>query len=216
MSTVPPAKTDRGRSALSPLAIPLRGWRDILLRTRSEIADDRVGFTAEGVAFYWLLSSVPLLVSTISCYGLFADPADVRNQLIHLRGMVPADALGLLSAETLKSNTRRCSIRLSAKRCPLASAEPMSPTPSAGCRSRRRGPPNRLRSARFRGGGDCRMHAAGGRRRPSRPPCDEQRPGNQDVNKPGANWHAPCIKPMELWEIKNNERANQPTKRRTR
>lgn len=89
----------RGREALNPGAIPQPGWRDILLRTKNRLLEDEIGFAAAGVAFYLLLSFIPLLVCIISCYGLFADVSDVRNQLVHLVGIVPSEALDLIRTE---------------------------------------------------------------------------------------------------------------------
>ena len=48
-----------GRDAERPASIPTRGWKDVLVRTRQEVKDDRVPLLAAGVAFYALLAMVP-------------------------------------------------------------------------------------------------------------------------------------------------------------
>ena len=94
-----PHDNSRGRRADAPHEIPKAGWRDILLRVKKEIANDRVGFVSAGVAFYILLGLIPTLVAVISIYGFFADPADVESQLSRLTGILPSEAMDLLKGE---------------------------------------------------------------------------------------------------------------------
>src|SRR6266851_6022353 len=49
----------RGRSARSPSQIPLRGWKDIVLRTYQETQEDRLLALAAGVVFYSLVALFP-------------------------------------------------------------------------------------------------------------------------------------------------------------
>ena len=63
---------DRGRSADTPSEIPVRGWKDILVRTYGEIGEDRVIAIAAGVAFYVLLAIFPAIAALVS--RSFADP----------------------------------------------------------------------------------------------------------------------------------------------
>jgi membrane protein len=72
---------ERGRLADHPGEIPKQGWRDVLLRVKSQIGEDNVSLTAAGVAYGWLLAIFPLLGSLISIYGLVADPAEVQRQV---------------------------------------------------------------------------------------------------------------------------------------
>src|SRR5262245_9854168 len=69
-----PEDVERGRIARSPREIPRTGWRDILLRTKQEVADDNVSLVAAGVAFYGLLAVFPGIAALVSLYGLLADP----------------------------------------------------------------------------------------------------------------------------------------------
>lgn len=88
-----------GREARSPRAFPARAWRDIILRVKDEIADDRVLIVAAGVTFYAILSLFPLLTSFVAIYGLFADRAAVAGLTSGLAGVVPAEALVLISEQ---------------------------------------------------------------------------------------------------------------------
>ena len=58
MAAVP---DDRGRTASSPLAMPLKGWKDIFVRTWNEAGDDNVGLVAAGGGVFGFLARVPLL-----------------------------------------------------------------------------------------------------------------------------------------------------------
>ncbi|MFK7914498.1 MAG: YihY/virulence factor BrkB family protein [Pseudomonadales bacterium] len=83
---------DRGRYAVSPWDIPLRGWRDVLLRVKHEAARDNLGLVAAGMAFYGMLSVAPSLAALISIYGLVVTPADVQAQITAISEYLPADA----------------------------------------------------------------------------------------------------------------------------
>src|SRR5438445_12489811 len=52
---------------------------------------------AAGVAFYALLSIFPGMSALISLYGLVSDPATIEHQLSSLSGVLPEEALKLLS-----------------------------------------------------------------------------------------------------------------------
>lgn len=89
----------RGRQASAPHEIPPLGWKDIALRVKEEMARDRVGFVAAGVAFYLFLGLIPSIGAAVAIYGLVADPADVESQLSAFQGLVPAEALDLIEGE---------------------------------------------------------------------------------------------------------------------
>jgi membrane protein len=80
-------------------AIPARGWRDILLRVKSEIAADNLALVAAGVSFYLLLAIVPGLAAAISLYGLIADPAQIQAQFSGLATMLPAEVYETVTRE---------------------------------------------------------------------------------------------------------------------
>ena len=88
--------TDRGRQASRPGEIPKSGWRDILLRVKSEIAKDHVSISAAGVAFFGLLAIFPAIAALIGIAGLVLDPAEVDARLSEAAGMLPQDAAAIL------------------------------------------------------------------------------------------------------------------------
>jgi membrane protein len=93
--------TDRGRSAATPAAIPMPGWKDILLRTWKEAGEDNIGLVAAGVAFYAFLSIVPLLGATVLSYGLIAAPETVIQNMQALTSVMPADAAKLIGEQLM-------------------------------------------------------------------------------------------------------------------
>src|SRR4051812_41425664 len=81
--TAPPAaaESERGRAADKPAEIPKRGWKDIVVRTFKEFADDEIPMISAGVTFYALLAIFPGVGAFVALYGLFADVADVQRHL---------------------------------------------------------------------------------------------------------------------------------------
>ncbi len=97
------AATDhRGRRAARPSDIPKAGWRDILLRVKSEISDDHVSISAAGVAFYALLAIFPALAALIGIAGLVMDPSTVEGQIQQVAGMLPESAAQILQDQARK------------------------------------------------------------------------------------------------------------------
>jgi membrane protein len=92
----------RGRSATSPWQIPWSGWKDILLRTYSEMNDDRILAVAGGLVFFVLLALFPTIAALVSLYALFADPTTINQHLSLMAGVLPPDSLKLLSDEVTR------------------------------------------------------------------------------------------------------------------
>jgi membrane protein len=92
----------RGRQAATPEQIPARGWKDILLRTRKEFAEDQIPLVSAGVTFYALLAMFPALGSFVALYGLFADVSEVRGHLQVLSAVLPAGVLTFLAGEMVR------------------------------------------------------------------------------------------------------------------
>lgn len=82
----------RGRKAESPTDIPAKGWKDIALRVKSELAEDHVGLIAAGVAFYALLAIFPALTALMALSGLVLEPSEVTAQLDQLTDVMPQEA----------------------------------------------------------------------------------------------------------------------------
>lgn len=86
-----------GEYADRPSAIPRKGWRQVLLRVKDEIARDNLSIVAAGVAFYGLLAVFPAIAATVLIYGLFADPAEVQRQLAPMQDVMPPAAFQVLN-----------------------------------------------------------------------------------------------------------------------
>ena len=72
-------------------------WGRILGNVWTEPDRDHISILAAGMAFYGLLSLFPGMSALISIYGLAADPAIIEEQLGALAGVLPSEALKLLS-----------------------------------------------------------------------------------------------------------------------
>src|SRR3954449_2403450 len=83
------AQRGRGRRSKSPLQIPWAGWKDILWRTYERTSEDRLLATAAGVVFFGLLAVFPAITALVSCYGLFANPSTISDNLRTLALMLP-------------------------------------------------------------------------------------------------------------------------------
>jgi membrane protein len=70
---------EHGRRAESPTDLPAKGWRDVLVRTKSEAKSDHVSLLSAGVAFFGLLALVPGLIVVVSLYGLIAERQTVKD-----------------------------------------------------------------------------------------------------------------------------------------
>jgi membrane protein len=89
----------RGRRAAAPLAIPWRGWQDILRRVYGKIQNDRVLALAASMVFYSLVALFPAIAAGVSCYALFSDAGTIARHLSILSDVVPAGAIGILGDE---------------------------------------------------------------------------------------------------------------------
>ena len=75
---------------------PHRRW-ELLSHVWNELDRNHVSVLAAGVAFYALLAIFPGMSALISTYGLVADPIEVASELSALRGILPTEAMKLLS-----------------------------------------------------------------------------------------------------------------------
>ncbi|MDQ0393836.1 YihY/virulence factor BrkB family protein [Labrys monachus] len=86
----------RGRLAASPSEIPVRGWKDIVLRAYGNIAAHRIPAIAAGVTFYAILAIFPAIAALVSVYGLFTDPGTIAVQTDQLSGLLPGGAIEVM------------------------------------------------------------------------------------------------------------------------
>ncbi|WP_108482830.1 YihY/virulence factor BrkB family protein [Oceaniglobus ichthyenteri] len=87
----------RGRNAETPVGIPAIGFKDVAFRVKDEIADDRVGLLAAGVAFYGLLALFPAITALIAISGLLVEPSQIVAQMEQLSGLVPQEVLTIVT-----------------------------------------------------------------------------------------------------------------------
>src|SRR4029453_19233388 len=102
---------ERGREADAPSEIPRAGWRDILLRLKDAVREDRITLIAAGVAFYAMLALFPAMIVVVSIYGLAMDPEEIAAQVRTL-GVLPDDVRSILTGQ-LDALARAPSGRLS-------------------------------------------------------------------------------------------------------
>jgi len=87
---------DRGRSASHPGEIPVKGWKDILVRIYRGISEDRIVATAAGVTFFVLLALFPGIAGLIALYGLYADAHSIGQHLNTVSGVVPEGGMQII------------------------------------------------------------------------------------------------------------------------
>lgn len=83
----------RGRDAKTPSEIPTKGWKDILLRTYTNIGEHRILALAAGVTYYSILAIFPALAALVAIYGLFSDPAGIAKHLDEISSVAPGGAI---------------------------------------------------------------------------------------------------------------------------
>lgn len=89
----------RGRRAETPSAIPLKGWKDIILRVKDEMASDHVGLIAAGVAFYALLAIFPALTALLAIGGLLVEPLQIVDELNTLSNILPREIATIILSQ---------------------------------------------------------------------------------------------------------------------
>lgn len=75
----------------------LRKWRARLGRVWTALARDNIAIMAAGTAYYTMLSIFPAMSALVLAYGLIADPASIERHVDALAGILPGEALGLIS-----------------------------------------------------------------------------------------------------------------------
>jgi membrane protein len=93
------AARESGRLASTPIEMPARAWKDVLLRVWNNIGEDRIMLVAAGVTFYALLAIFPAIAALVALYGLFADPSSIAATIDTLSGVVPSGALDVVRQE---------------------------------------------------------------------------------------------------------------------
>ncbi|HVH78296.1 MAG TPA: YihY/virulence factor BrkB family protein [Stellaceae bacterium] len=72
-------------------------WTTRLVHVWHEINDDNVSIMAAGIAYYAMLSIFPAMSTVVLTYGLIADPLTIAHHVDALAGVLPGEALKLVS-----------------------------------------------------------------------------------------------------------------------
>lgn len=91
------SQSQHGRHADKPHQIPLKGWKEILLRVKNQINIDHVQIVAAGVAFYFFLALFPFISVGISLYGLVFDASQIQSHLNDIMAVLPSEAADTVS-----------------------------------------------------------------------------------------------------------------------
>jgi membrane protein len=97
---------NRGRDARSPSEIPVKGWKDILLRIYANIGEHRILALAAGVTYYSILAIFPALAALVAIYGLFSDPAGIAKHLDEISGVAPSGAIDVAREQLTRLTTK--------------------------------------------------------------------------------------------------------------
>jgi membrane protein len=74
-----------------------RNWRERLARVWHALGRDNISIMAAGIAYYAMLSIFPGMSALVLTYGLVADPLAIAHHVAALAGVLPTEALKLLS-----------------------------------------------------------------------------------------------------------------------
>jgi membrane protein len=88
-----------GREADGPLQVPVRGWRQIVVRAWKQSNDDNTTMVAGSVAFFAFLAMFPGLIALLTVYGLVADPAQARSQIREYTSALPQPSRQLVTEQ---------------------------------------------------------------------------------------------------------------------
>jgi membrane protein len=82
-----------------------RDWIVVLQRVRREAKDDNLGLVAAGVAFWAILSIVPLVVGMMAVAALVEGPVRMRHQLGPLAGILPGPVARSMTGQLTEAAT---------------------------------------------------------------------------------------------------------------
>jgi len=88
-----------GGTADKPSEVPAKGWLQIAKRGWAEAKADNVPLLAAGMAYYAFLAIFPALIAAVLLYGLFADPAQIAEQINSLGSALPGEVRTLVTEQ---------------------------------------------------------------------------------------------------------------------
>lgn len=101
-------------SAGGPSDDPKPGWKDLLRRTKGQMAKDNLSIVAAGVAFYVFLGLIPALGAVVSIWGLVSDPATIQEQIDSMSGMLPQDVIKIVDEQMSAVSNQKAGATLGA------------------------------------------------------------------------------------------------------
>lgn len=90
---------NRGREANSPSQIPVKGWKDTLLRVKKEIGNDRLSLVSAAMSYYALLALVPAMTSIVLIYAWISDPEEISNHISKAGRFIPNEFQEILRGQ---------------------------------------------------------------------------------------------------------------------
>ena len=98
-----------------PIRLSFREWTRLGWRIKDAIIDDQIGLLAAGVAFYALLALVPAITAMMAISGLIVDPTEIVTQIDHLEGLMPDEAVDIITDQaTSVAGSRQSGLGLTA------------------------------------------------------------------------------------------------------
>lgn len=89
----------RGRHATSPFQMPAKGWKDVLVRVKNKVSDDRISMVSAAMSYYALFALVPALSSIVLIYTWVSNPADISEHLSRVSQILPKDLTNVLETQ---------------------------------------------------------------------------------------------------------------------
>ncbi|UOM35178.1 YihY/virulence factor BrkB family protein [Acuticoccus sp. I52.16.1] len=99
MNVAEPKAGVDGRYAEGIFQIPPGAWMEILKRTVRDVGRNNLSLIAGGATFFLLLAIFPALAAFVALYGLVFDVAAVQEHVTALTGVLPAEAIDLVSEQ---------------------------------------------------------------------------------------------------------------------
>lgn len=87
----------RGRMAETPAEIPVKGWKDTLVRVKEEVSNDRISLISAAMSYYALLALVPAVTSVVLMYAWISDPAEISQHIASVGSFIPKEFQDILN-----------------------------------------------------------------------------------------------------------------------
>ena len=98
-----------------PIRLSFQEWTRVGWRIKDKIIDDQIGLLAAGVAFYALLALFPAITAMMAISGLIVDPTEIVTQIDHLEGLMPDQAVQIITDQaTSVAGSRQSGLGLTA------------------------------------------------------------------------------------------------------